>query len=270
MDMSEVAVRKKSARGTVLIVVMAIVMLFAGLSSAMLMDLQTRSNRTEADKEDVKSFEAAEAGLDAAIANLNVGGNGCLGIGWYEAGKRSTEGNLDKADLVDDGAGSATDNGFPDSDEVVHGGWHVGMDNQPYDFKSDGYEAPLARAVRDQMVRLENGNPKTYDLPRPQPREFNFFVHAIHYGDVRYFTYTIHWGKDGIANDQDNEIDEEDEQDWYTIYSTGFSSLYLERLSTDSNSPLGRFSTVEAIVSRLTHTLEMKAALELQFAPKKP
>src|SRR6185295_15705733 len=69
-------------RGTALIVAMVIVLLLSGLSASLLMEMTTRSERTEVDAEDVKSFEAAEAGLDAAIRNLNTGGNGCIGLGW--------------------------------------------------------------------------------------------------------------------------------------------------------------------------------------------
>ena len=115
----------RQPRGTALIVAMAIVMLLAGVTTALLMELHTRADRTEADKEDVKSFEAAEAGLDAAIANLNAGGNGCLGIGWW-TGSRSNEAKPHsdtEADPVD-----LDDDGFPDSNEVADStdAWWIG------------------------------------------------------------------------------------------------------------------------------------------------
>ena len=79
MNQSE---NNQQPRGTALIVTMTIVLILSGLSLVLLQEIRTRAFRTEVDGEDVKAFEAAEAGLDAAIRNLNTGGTGCIGLGW--------------------------------------------------------------------------------------------------------------------------------------------------------------------------------------------
>lgn len=229
----------RQTRGTAIIVSMAIVMLLAGLATTLLFEMQTRAERSEADIEDVKSFEAAEAGVDAALQSLNTGGNGCLGIGW---------------------TGDANGNGFPDANEITSGGWHRGLDGVGY--SASGYQAPPG---------LE-----TVDSPyaRPQPQEFNFYAHGIIMGDIRFYTYAVPWRNDGLDNDGNGVTDgtsstDPNEQDWYTIYSTGFSNDYLARLSTNPNNPIGRFTTVEIIAKRLSSdaNFEVDAALSIFTKP---
>ena len=243
-----------------LIVVMVIVFVLAGLSTSLLMASRTRADRTEADKEDVKSVEAAEAGLDAAIANLNAGGTGCLGIGWYSTNNPA---DADYATLSEGKEGvDVNGDGFPNSAEVAAGGWYVtdkdggGRDNVAY--SADGYTPPPSKEQEDQP------------WARPQPAEFDFYTHAKTFGDVRYYTYAVPWGSDGIDNDGANGVDDEEEEGWYTIYSTGFSSEYLSRFSVDANSPLGKFTTVEVIVEQLEAEFEVKAALDFIVAPFVP
>lgn len=237
------------ARGTALIVAMAIVLLLAGLATTLLFEMQTRSDRSEADVEDIKSFEAAEAGVDAALHSINTGGNGCLGFGWN---------------------GDLNGDGFPQSNEVSTGGWYCNAPSQwssnagldGVTFSATGYINPPGKATKDSPY------------PRPQPQEFNFYTYAVRMGDIRYYTFAVPWKKDGIDNDNNGVIDgtstnDPNEQDWYTIYSTGFSDEYLSRLSRNPNNPIGRFTTVEVIAKQLSSDskFQVEAALTLMAKP---
>jgi len=264
-------------RGTALIVTMVVMILLAALATTLLLELSTRADRTEADLEDIKSFEAAEAGLDAAIKSLNNGGNGCLGIGWWVT-TRATEEASKVADLNSDG--------WPQANEVTGGGWHRDIIQVNGADEGDGmvcprtgYVAPPGMPKADRMAWTDGGGTAHDDpMPRPQPQEFDFYSLSMQFGDARYFTFAVPWGNDGIDNDFDGFTDGHaqekenglDEKDWYTIYSTGFSSDYSMRLSTNPTNPLGKFTTVEAIVKKLTSTLMLDAALEIQIAPYAP
>jgi len=260
-------------RGTALIVTMVVMILLAALATSLMMELRTRADRTEADLEDIKSFEAAEAGVDAAIKNLNSGGNGCLGIGWWKDNRATKEASKG-ADLNSDG--------WPQANEVVAGGWHRDIIQVNGENEGDGnvcprtgYVAPPGMPKADRMVWTDQNNAAHDDpLPRPQPQEFDFYTLSMQFGDARYFTFAVPWKNDGIDNDFDGLADAADldksEDDWYTVYATGFSSDYSMRLSTNPANPLGKFTTVEVIVKKLTSTLALDAALEIQIAPYAP
>ncbi|GMV80910.1 MAG: hypothetical protein AMXMBFR7_20940 [Planctomycetota bacterium] len=227
-------------RGTALIVAMVIVMLLTGLATSLLLEMQSRSERTEADSEDIKAFEAAEAGLDAAIRSINTGGTGTIGIGWN---------------------GDGNSNGRPDSGEVAAGGWHVGLDGINF-YPSTDLRRPKTAAWPNQFTQ-KNGS--VISKPRPESAEFDFYTHSKVFGDVRYFTYAHRWEDDGIDNDGVNGVDDPAEREWYTIYSTGFSN---------PATPDGKFITVEAIARRVitsnSTSITLDAALELQIAPFQP
>lgn len=242
--MRELLQNRLRERGTALIIALAIIVLLAGLATTLLFEMQTRNDRSEADIEDIKSFEAAEAGIDAALMSLNTGGNGCLGIGW---------------------SGDANGNGFPDSNEVAGGGWYCGpasawSSNRGCDgvvYVGTGFIAPPGMPTTDSPY------------PRPQPQEFDFYVSAVRMGDIRFYTYAIPWGKDGIDNDSNGKTDAADsgEADWYTIYSTGFSDEYLARLSQNPNNPIGRFTSVEVVARKLASQFQVQAALSIYAKP---
>ncbi|MCZ7647699.1 MAG: hypothetical protein M5U26_20990 [Planctomycetota bacterium] len=239
----------RADRGTALIVAMVIVLLLAGLATSLLMEMQVRSKRVEADSEDAKAFEAAEAGLDWAMRDLNTGGTGTIGIGWN---------------------GDTNGNGLPDDNEVQTGGWHVSNQgtrtanpNGPWGCDGAGFypvtdpRRPKTAAFMNQF-RQKDGTVKRN--PRPEPAEFDFYTHSRVFGDVRFYTYAISWENDGIDNDGNGLIDGNDpdnERLWYTIYATGFSN---------PATPDGKFITVEAIARKVVtqNKLILDAALELQ------
>ena len=278
----------RSQRGTALIVAMAIIMLLAGLGTVLLMDMSSRSKRAEGDAEDVKAFEAAEAGLDAAIMRINADQCPCVGLGWRVAPtppNPTTELDITRGILIPARISAGVPspggtwqigrwkdtvqrNGLVDlgewtpviTSDVTAGGWVPAMDNQPFP-ETGGYKRPIGAWAADKFGSTIN------PWPRPQPSEFNFYAHAMTYGDVRYFTYVIPWASDGIDNDRDGNIDgagnSKTEVDWYTIYSTGFSN---------PSTPEGKFITVEASVQRANfkNTFDVDSALEFQVAPYKP
>lgn len=287
---------RRSQRGTALIVVMAIVMLLAGLATVLLNDMTTRSKRTDWDAEDVKAFEAAEAGLDAAIMKINAGQCPNLGLGWRVptvypppatdpdvlqgflmpakilAGVPNPNGTWQLGRWKDGNRNNAIDAGgewtpAPNTD-IPAGAWQPSMDNVPFP-ETSGYVRPKGAWVADTFGST------TYTWPRPQPTEFNFYNSATTFGDVRYFTYAIPWIADGIDNDGNGHIDginndgvqatvqrQSTESDWYTIYSTGFSN---------PSTAEGKFVTVEATVQRVSfqNTFNVDSALEFQVGPYK-
>jgi hypothetical protein len=251
-------------RGTALIVSMALVMVLAGLAAVLLNEMRTRAQRSEVDGEDVKAFEAAEAGMDAALRNLNTGGNGCTGLGWSDVKVRpvymSSGWVLGRwTDLDNDGDMEISEVTAIDAGDVSAGGWRPAMDGVP--FSAPGYERPVGQAEVNTF--RERGAASAAPYPRPEPTEFNFYEHSVVFGDVRYFTYAIAWSLDNLDNDGNGVVDDAAEQDWYTVWSTGFSN---------PATPQGRFVTVEAVVQRLSwqDTLKVDAALEVQVDEFKP
>lgn len=209
-------------RGTALIVAMAIVMILAGLSAVLMNEVRTRSFRTEVNSEDVKSFEAAEAGIDAALRSLNTDGNGCVGLGWTDVDGDGKITLWEQAGGPNDGrfkpvanSGYAKWGGMPNGDILRDGKYWSEVDA--------AFMAPRGLPVQDKY--RQNGG-QVFNLPRAQPQEFNFYRHAVTFGDVRFFTYVIPWDNDGVGNDGNGVMDENDagETDWFTIYSTGFSN----------------------------------------------
>ncbi len=252
-------------RGTALIVAMAIVMVLAGLSMVLLNEMRTRAFRTEVDGEDVKAFEAAEAGMDAALRSLNTGGSGCLGLGWADSNIRpvNRSGAWELGHWTDggtmDGDMSIGEVAVIGSGEVSAGGWQPGVDGTPY--TAVGYVRPEGMAVSNTFRTQGSAVDTAY--PRPEPTEFDFYKHTIVFGDVRYFTYAVAWALDGVDNDGNGQVDDAAEQDWYTVWATGFSN---------PATPQGKFVTVEAITQRLSWdaSFQVDAALEVQVDEFKP
>jgi hypothetical protein len=58
-------------RGSAVIIAMVLVLLFAGLSVVLMNEMISRSLRVQIAEEDLLAFEAAEAGIDAAVNDIN-------------------------------------------------------------------------------------------------------------------------------------------------------------------------------------------------------
>lgn len=264
----------RNERGTALIVAMAIVMVLAGLGAVLMNEIRTRSFRTEVHSEDIKSFEAAEAGLDAALRSLNTFGNGCLGLGWTDVNSDGEITAQEQADGPSDGRYKPLKN---DNDKYTLAS--VYQDGHSYDEYDASFIPPRGLAKADKTKVYDSSAPLGYIMkswPRPQPQEFDFYKHAVTFGDVRYYTIAVSWETDGIDNDGNgltdvNPLDPSDEtypydpgeRGWFTIYSTGFSN---------PATPEGKFTTVEAVGQRLIfqNSLQLDAALELQIGEYKP
>jgi hypothetical protein len=169
---------------------MVVVVVLAFLAISILTNAQNRSILVELNIEEQKSFQAAEAGVDRAIHDLNMGGTGRLGTTAWQA-------------ATDD----PNNNRYPDL---------VGNDLEPN-------------------------------------------IAPVVYGDVSFFTYAINWMADGIDNDGNGLVDDAAEEDWFTVYSVGFSRYmhYQE----------GTYSIIEVNVHRdnMDRTFALDAALELQI-----
>jgi hypothetical protein len=63
--------RTNQPRGTALIIAMVVVLLLASLAAVLANEMVTRAFCIEVDQEDLLAFEAAEAGIDAAINDIN-------------------------------------------------------------------------------------------------------------------------------------------------------------------------------------------------------
>src|SRR5262249_47971483 len=71
MSLSPLNVFPRSPRGSALIIATALILLLAGLSTILMNEMATRSLRTQVAEEDLLAFEAAEAGIDAALNDIN-------------------------------------------------------------------------------------------------------------------------------------------------------------------------------------------------------
>jgi len=241
---------RRQPRGTALIVSMVLVLLLSGLAVALFGDMQVRTTRASYNMEDVKSFEAAEAGLDSAIKDLNNGGTGCLGVGWTDTNK----------------------DGIPQSSEIPADGYRGGIPDttkpatDPMRYPNDGlrytgnsYIAPKGGAFHDSIII----HSVKYYMARPQPAEFDFYKYSVKLGDTSFYTWAVPWQNDGIDNDGSGVADDASEKDWYTIYATGYCRM------TNGE---GKFTTVEAIVQRISYAaaFNVPAALTIELAPFTP
>jgi Tfp pilus assembly protein PilX len=62
---------EKRPAGNALIIALTIVALLASFASVLVSEMMLRAKRVEIDLEDIKAFEAAEAGIDAALNDIN-------------------------------------------------------------------------------------------------------------------------------------------------------------------------------------------------------
>jgi hypothetical protein len=188
----------KTRKGTALIVALAIILMLSSMATVLMNEMHMRSHHVEVDLEDVKAFESAEAGIDAAISDINrmqmlqlvtpsatvlspdgrpvrvhdpsihkdANGNdvkaGCLGTANWKAPVGSTR-NDDVLPLV-----------VPSGGYVPRPTWQ---------------STPATNSGG--IVYTTNGTPLYHD-PNIVPQQL---------ADVAFFTYAIDWLWDGIDND---------------------------------------------------------------------
>lgn len=259
-----------AARGSALIVALAIVLLLASISTVLVMEMGTRAKRVEVDLEDIKAFEAAEAGIDAALHDINsspvyqpkmsgtlstssrvspgiLSANGtmpaCTGIPLTgpDSGKPLTVHVARKADGTKPGClGTST--------------WTLAND-------LDGNARPTWRSLQ---MRSASGSPFTFVNGQPRYCEDNIVPEAL--GSVAFFTYVIDWFHDGTDNDGDGTIDDRNERNKYTVFSTGVHRGIRQSGVTEA----GKVVTLEVMAQALDKDFEQlpHGALEVQIKPR--
>lgn len=230
-------------RGSALIVAMAVVLLLASLCTVLMSEMLTRSNRVEVQQEDLLAFEAAEAGIDAAINDINQSPTIVLVRNGVVV---KTENGIPIA--VHDPATRpgclGTKNWRPNEDDILPGG--------P---RPSGYIArPTWKTV--ETVPTTGGEP-IFNEPNITPQAL---------GDVAFFTYAIDWLNDGLDNNNYGGVDDVTERNKYTIFSTGIHRGMLKGGATEA----GRIITIQVVVQAKDKDIPAipSGPLELQIKPR--
>jgi hypothetical protein len=188
----------RSRKGTALIVALALIMMLASMATVLMNEMHTRSHHVEVDLEDIKAFEAAEAGVDAAISDIN---------------------RMRMLQLVTAGGTVLSPDGRPVRvhDPTIH------TDDKGNNVKAGclgtvNWNVPLGTDRKDDLLPINL--PKGAYIPRPTWQSSAALDDAgdILYvngqqvfhdpnivpqqlGDVAFFTYAIDWLWDGLDND---------------------------------------------------------------------
>jgi Tfp pilus assembly protein PilX len=283
-------------RGSALIVALALVALLASISSVLMTEMTTRAKHVEVDLEDIKAFEAAEAGIDAALNDINsapvyqpyMSGPAVIingvsqpsgtatrqGNGMLDSSGNLMSGNTSGVPLVGLTSGKPlTVHVAKKADGVKPGSlgtssWvaptytsgHV-RTNSGDDI--DGNDRPTWRAL--QMLDVNRAG-MTFGNGRPRYCEDHIQPQAL--GNVAFFTYAIDWFHDGIDNDGDGIADDRNERNKYTIYSTGIH----RGISQSGVTETGKVVTIEVNVQALDRDyLQVpNGPLEIPIKPRAP
>jgi hypothetical protein len=125
----------------------------------------------------------------------------------------------------------------------------------------DGNGRPTWRPTQ---LRNQYGQALSYSNGRARFCEDAITPQAL--GNVAFFTYAIDWFHDGVDNDGDGTIDDRNERNKYTIYSTGIHRGLQQSGVTEA----GRVVTLEIMVQALDKDFEQfpRGALEFQIRPR--
>lgn len=269
-----------SPRGSALIVALAIVLLLASISTVLMMEMSNRAKRVEVDLEDIKAFEAAEAGIDAALNDINTSPV-------YQPNLAATfqdnpNASRTSSGVLDANGKPVTSTGFPfispkakkpitvhvakksptrcDPDCLKPGclgtsQWTVAND-------LDGNKRPTWRSqpLRDatnKVLKFTSGPM----AGQPRYCEDNIVPQAL--GNVAFFTYSIDWFHDGVDTDGDGFVDNHTERNKYTVFSTGIH----RGLVQSGVSEAGKVVTIEVMVQALDKDTEVipGGPLETQY-----
>lgn len=281
-----------NARGTALIVAIAIVLLLASISMVLVTEMTLRSNRVQVDLEDIKAFEAAEAGMDAALFDINSAPvyqpyMSDSTLVWRAA---ACDGKENSSFLI---SYPASPNRLVSPTILKPITVHIleRYDNNaippflgkrpgclgtskwdPATDDLDGNGRPTWRATP--MV-AKNGSILTYSDGTPRYCEDGLNKGMNHIvpqalGSVAFFTYAVDWFHDNVNNQGDSAVppsgaskDRRAERNKYTVYSTG---IHLGRLKSGVTTS-GKVVTIEAMVEALDKDGNPMdpAALEIQI-----
>ncbi|HYG76563.1 MAG TPA: hypothetical protein VEK08_16280 [Planctomycetota bacterium] len=272
-----------------MIVAMVLVMLLATLSTVIVNEMTIRAKHVEVDLEDIKAFEAAEAGIDAALCDINscpiyqprmtgptTRDDGTLIIPEPSRDKNNSRGFL-------------YENGQPTNAANPNGGVALvtPMSKKPITVhvarKRDGTFPGCIGTTQwvESIIAVDGTRTKTsntFDLVQESPRrptwksaplrssngaDLRFPDGTLRYcedgivpqalGKVAFFTYAIDWFHDGIDNDLDGVVDDKNERNKYTIYSTGIH----RGLSQSGVTQSGKVVTIEVVVQAQDKNIEI-------------
>jgi hypothetical protein len=233
-------------RGGALIVAMVIVLMLAGMSAVLMSEIHTRSLRFEVNLEDIKAFEAAEAGIDAALNDINRSAVEQPEINGVPLVSPDGKPVTVHVQMLPDGRRPGC-LGTKD--------WEANPDN---DWNNDGKPNWKSTAIRE----TKDGTGKIMATYFHEP---GIVPQVI--GDVAFFTYAVDWLHDGVDNNGNGQIDDATERNKYTVYSTGIHKGIAKSGVTEE----GTVVTVEVILQASDMDIPALpgAALELQVAPRK-
>lgn len=273
-----------SARGSALIVALAIVLLLASISAVLVSEMTTRAKNIEVDLEDIKAFEAAEAGIDAALHDINS-------APVYQphmvdqyvpppSGLPQTRRHPSCLGQLNANGTMPTYPGYPlmgpqsGKPLTVHvakradGGKPGCLGTSNWNPATDDLDANGRPTWRPLQMRNAAGNLLVYQsgtlAGRPRYCEDNIVPQSL--GSVAFFTYAVDWFHDGADNDGDGMLDGHNERNKYTVYSTGIHRGITQSGVTES----GKVVTIEVMVQALDKDFEQvpHGALEVQIKPR--
>jgi len=275
--------------GSALIVALAIVLLLASVSTVVVMEMSTRARNVEVDLEDIKAFEAAEAGIDAALHDINSAV--VYQPKMYDAAMTRRDPNC-LGQLNADGSMPAY-SGYalvgPNSGKpiTVHVARKASTNCDPNCSRPGCLGTSLWTAADD----LDgNGRPTWSSQPLNEMDAYHHVIrdghgnpHKLHHlsgalrycedhivpqslGNVAFFTYAVNWFHNGVDDDNDGVVDGHAERNKYTIYSTGIHRGLVQSGVTEA----GKAVTIEVIVEAMDKDFEQlpHGALEVQINPR--
>ncbi|HYG73438.1 MAG TPA: hypothetical protein VEK08_00290 [Planctomycetota bacterium] len=263
----------RKPKGSALIVALALIALLASISAVLVSEMTTRAKHVEVDLEDIKAFEAAEAGIDAALFDIN---SSDTYNPWVEANPTVPPNQTPSAvkpPLSKPYARRVSKGVLPNSQDPAVIGSAIPLiapeTQRPIRVhvarRADGTK-PGCLGTSAWMPSHDldkNGRPTWRSIPmtnsngeqlkyssgpnagKPRYCEDGIVPQAL--GSVAFFTYAIDWYHDGIDNDADGVVDDRNERNKYTVYSTGIHRGIMQSGVTES----GKVVTVEVIVQAL-------------------
>lgn len=274
-------------RGTALIVALALVALLASISSVLMSEMSIRAKHVEVDLEDIKAFEAAEAGIDAALNDINSSPvyqpymssvdqsppykvNGIVQPRPYAPrtsnGQLTSSGSLAPGNtygmpLVGQTSGIALTVHVAQKPDGTKPGC---LGTSSWNKLTDDLDGNGRPTWRSQQLLDNGGNALTFPSGNPRYCEDHITPQAL--GNVAFFTYTVDWFHDGKDNDGDNVIDDRNERNKYTIYSTGIH----RGLTQGGVTGAGKVVTIEVNVQALDSDILpfQPKAVEIQIKPR--
>jgi len=269
-------------RGTALVLAMTLIILLGSFAAILVSEMDVRSDLVEVDLEDMKAFEAAEAGIDAALADINrapVYQPRMTGLGPPNVPgptERRASCGIQPSPTAQDPLcpSGSTPLISPEPMKIpIYVHVHQRTDGTKpgcigtsewisnNDYNNDGRPTWKSVAFKNQK---NPGDPNYYFCePHVVPQIL---------GDAAFFTYAIDWFHDGVDNDRDglgplgaSVADNRAERNKYTIYSTGIHVGRWRNGITEA----GRVVTLEVNVQAMDDEEFPfpSAALELQIKP---